>query len=391
MHGVLVDSAQVQPEASAEALRRFRLFAVLTMAVNIGYMVYFWGLLPAPATELLGRYNRTIGSIHAVCAAGMAMIWAACSHLLRRPELRPAQALWAQMVVAGWSLAFGTALSVADQWVGSNTTNYVMVSLVVAMLALLRPFAATVVFGGTYLVMYHALALTQTDAAMLEMARSHSFGGTLMSLAASVVVWRQYVHAALLRRQLTLSNASLQKKQEELSYLATHDALTGLRNRRAFMQDAEHELHRALRYPCETGIVVADLDHFKRVNDQYGHPAGDAVLRQFATVLRGELRESDIPARLGGEEFIVLLPGTGLEGTCAVAEKIRLAIAATPAAFEGHRIPMTVSLGVSCLPAHRACTIDTLYGLADQALYLAKSEGRNRVVHVQPPQDGQSA
>ncbi|MDT8990171.1 diguanylate cyclase [Curvibacter sp. APW13] len=380
MHGVLVDSAQVQPEATAEGLRRFRIFAALTVAVNLGYMAYFWFLLPRAASELLKRYNSTIGWIHAVCALGMLLSWIWCHYLTRRPEIPPIHARVAQLLVAGWALAFGTALSVADQWVGSNTTNYVMVSLMVAMLALLRPFAATLLFVGAYFIMYQALALTQTDPAMLEMARSHSFGGTVMSLAASIVMWRQYVHAALLRRQLTQSNATLQKKQEELSYLATHDPLTGLRNRRAFMQEAEHELSRALRYPCETGILVADLDHFKRVNDRHGHPAGDAVLRHFATLLRTQLRDSDIAARIGGEEFIVLLPGTGAIGTVAVAEKIRASIETTPVLFEGQQIDITASIGVSCLPAHQACTIEALYAQADQALYRAKTGGRNQVV-----------
>jgi diguanylate cyclase (GGDEF)-like protein len=385
LHGLLVDSAQVQPEATAEGLRRFRIFSLLAIVVNAGYLSYFWWLLPPGATPLLQRYNDTIGTIHAVCAAGMLVCWSWSHSLVRQPSMPPVQARAAQMLVSVWSVAFGMGLTIADQWVGSNTTNYVMVSLVIAMLALLRPMAAILLFGTAYAILYHALALTQTNPAMLEMARSHSFSGTLMSLAATIVMWRQYVHAALLRRQLTQSHAALESKQQELSYLATHDALTGLRNRRAFLQEAEHELGRALRYPCETGILVADLDHFKRVNDQYGHPAGDAVLRHFSGLLKGQLRDSDIAARLGGEEFIVLLPGTGAAGSAAVAEKIRQAIESAPVVFEGKRIDITASLGVSCLPAHSACTIEALYGQADQALYAAKTNGRNRVMHLEAP------
>ncbi len=385
VHGLLVDSAQVQPEAIADGLRRFRIFSALAIVVNLGYLTYFWWLLPTAATPLLQRYNHTIGTLHAVCAMGMAVWWGWSHHLLRQPAMPAVQARTAQVVVAAWSMAFGMGLTLADQWVGSNTTNYVMLSLVVAMLALLRPVAALLLLGTAYAVLYQALALTQTDPAMLDMARSHSFSGTLTSLAAAIVMWRQYVHAALLRRQLTLSHAALEKKQQELSYLATHDALTGLRNRRAFLEEAEHELSRALRYPCETGVLVADLDHFKRVNDQYGHPAGDAVLRHFAALLKAQLRDSDVAARLGGEEFIVLLPGTGAAGAAAVAEKIRQAIESAPVVFEGQRIGITASLGVSCLPAHSACTIEALYGQADQALYAAKTHGRNRVVQLEPP------
>jgi diguanylate cyclase (GGDEF)-like protein len=391
VRSLLVDSARVQPDATVEGLRRFRIFSVLAILVNLGYLTYFWWMLPAAATPLLQRYNDTIGTVHAICAAGMAICWGWSHHLLRLPTMPAVQARVAQVLVSAWCMAFGTGLTLADQWVGSNTTNYVMVSLIVAMLALLRPVAAILLFGTAYALLYQALAVTQVNPAMLDMARSHSFSGTLMSLAATIVMWRQYVHATLLRRELTQSHAALEKKQQELSYLATHDALTGLRNRRAFLQEAEHELSRALRYPCETGILVADLDHFKRVNDQHGHPGGDAVLRHFATVLKAQLRDSDIAARLGGEEFIVLLPGTGAAGATAVAEKVRQAIESAPVFFEGERIEVTVSLGVSSLPPHSACTIEALYGQADQALYAAKTNGRNRVMHLEPPSTGKDS
>lgn len=389
LHTLLVDHAEVHPEATSESIRRLRIFSLLAMAMNACYVTYFWWLIPATSNTLLARYNNTIGWIHIVCALGLALLWPWVNHIYRSTDARPMAKRVVQVLVCAWTLAFGISLSLADQWIGSNTTNYVLVCLVVAMLGLLRPVASTALLACGYLVLYLLLHRTQGDPAMLDMARSHSFSATVLSAAASIVMWRQYVTAALLRRQLTLTNQSLEKKQQELSYLATHDALTGLRNRRAFLQEAEHELTRALRYPCETGILIADLDHFKRVNDQYGHPAGDAVLRHFATLLKAQLRDSDIAARLGGEEFIVLLPGTGVGGSAAVAEKIRQAIEATPVEHAGQRIHITASVGVSCLPAHSACTIESLYGQADQALYAAKSGGRNCVVHIDalPPGD----
>jgi diguanylate cyclase (GGDEF)-like protein len=384
----LTDSANVQPEATAESIRRFRIFTTLGILANVAYLSYFWWLMPPATTPLQQRYSTTIGLIHAVSAAGLVVFWPLCHHLLRSATMPPLRTRALQVLISAWVIAFGVSLSVADQWVGSNTTNYVMLSLIVAMLALLRPVVSILLFTGAYVVLYNALALTQSDPAMLDMARSHSFTGTVMSLVASIVMWRQYVNATLLRRQLTESNASLEKKQEELSHLATYDALTGLRNRRAFLHEAEHELNRALRYPCETGILIADLDYFKRVNDRHGHPAGDAVLRHFASLLKAQLRDSDIAARLGGEEFIVLLPGTGTVGTAVVAEKIRQAIEATPVIHAGEHIAITVSIGVSSLPANNNCAIDALYGQADQALYAAKAEGRNRVVHAGPSSGG---
>ena len=372
-----VDVDQVQDPAAWVAVMRFRAFAVLTFAVNVAYMAYFWGLLPSTGPS--GRYNAAIGWIHCLCAAGVTVLWTWSNHLRQTAPAPARQVQLAQCFFSGWILAFGIALTVVDQWVGSNTTNYVMISLFVGMLALLRPLVALALYAAAYALLHQALAWTQADPSMLAMARSHSFSGTVMSLAASIVMWRQFSMATVLRRQLTQSNAALEKKQQELSYLATHDALTGLRNRRAFLLEAEHELSRALRYPCETGVLVADLDHFKRINDQYGHPAGDAVLRHFAALLKAQLRDSDIAARLGGEEFIVLLPGTGAAGAAAVGEKIRRAIEAAPVSFQNQPIAVTASLGVSSLLAGQSSSIEALYGLADQALYAAKSSGRNRV------------
>lgn len=389
LRSAVLDVDHVQDEAARVAVLRFHAFSPLIFAVNITYMVYFWWL-PA-ATGALGRFNTAIGWIHCLCAVGVSVLWVLSSHVRQTPAMSGGLVQMAQLLFSGWILAFGVALSVADQWVGSNTSNYVMITLFVGMLALLRPLAALVLYGLAYGSLYQALALTQADPAMLAMARSHSFTGTLMSLAASIVMWRQFSTATVLRRQLTASHNALEKKQQELSYLATHDPLTGLRNRRAFLQEAAHELSRALRYPCETGVLVADLDHFKRINDLYGHPAGDAVLQHFAQLLQHQLRESDIAARLGGEEFIVLLPGTGAAGAAVVAEKIRQALAAAPVGHAGQPMEITVSIGVSSLPAHSVCTIEALYAQADQALYAAKTGGRNRVVHLDAPESSKAS
>lgn len=383
LRATLLDLDHVQDEAALLSVSRFRAFSALTFGVNIAYMMYFWWLLPA--TGAAGRFNIAIGWIHCICAAGVTLLWALANHVRQARSVSPWLVHLAQLLFASWILAFGIALSVADQWMGSNTSNYVMITLFVGMLALLRPMAALVLYSLAYGILYQALALTQADPGMLAMARSHSFTGTFMSLAASIAMWRQFSTATVLRRQLTQSNNTLEKKQQELSYLATHDPLTGLRNRRAFLQEAEHELSRALRYPCETGVLVADLDHFKLINDRHGHPAGDAVLRHFAQLLKAQLRESDIAARLGGEEFIVLLPGTGATGTTVVAEKIRQALEAATVEHAGERVGTTVSIGVSCLPAHSACTIEALYARADQALYMAKTGGRNRVEQLDAP------
>lgn len=157
---------------------------------------------------------------------------------------------------------------------------------------------------------------------------------------------------------------------------AMTDALTGLPNRWALQDALKRMLAHASRSNSPLGLLLLDLDHFKQLNDTYGHNAGDQALAAVGQVLMGELRDADLPARSGGEEFAVLLPGTPLEGSLAVAEQLRRAIAAIELPFAG--AVLTASIGVAVLPLH-AVDSDGLMRAADRALYAAKRAGRNRI------------
>jgi diguanylate cyclase (GGDEF)-like protein len=166
--------------------------------------------------------------------------------------------------------------------------------------------------------------------------------------------------------------------EQQLEYHANHDSLTSLANRRHFLDLAQQELLRARRYGSPLAIAMLDLDHFKSVNDTYGHEAGDRVLRQFADIARGVLREVDIMGRLGGEEFAVLFPETNGANALEVAERVREAIAGSDIAMEREpAIRISVSIGVTAYLATDS-NLDMLLGRADQALYEAKRAGRNR-------------
>lgn len=158
------------------------------------------------------------------------------------------------------------------------------------------------------------------------------------------------------------------------------DYLTGLANRRAFFDAAGHELDRSRAAPRPTALVLIDADHFKAINDRHGHPGGDVVLQHLSGQLRQSFREVDVVARIGGEEFAVLLPSTGLEAALEAAGRLRAAVAAAPAAYDGAAIAYTVSAGVAVAP-DGAAGIDLLLRQADRALYAAKRAGRNRVEH----------
>ena len=173
----------------------------------------------------------------------------------------------------------------------------------------------------------------------------------------------------------------LEEKNAELERLANTDYLTNLYNRRRFFQAAEDEFAGAIRSRNTISITLIDLDHFKQVNDTYGHLVGDHVLVHIAKLIRTHCRVSDVAARYGGEEFIILHPSIDRQNAFQVAERIRKAVEATPFSLEGDEISLTLSAGVVDTKVGRDFKrIDDILGLADKALYRAKDAGRNQVV-----------
>jgi diguanylate cyclase (GGDEF)-like protein len=174
---------------------------------------------------------------------------------------------------------------------------------------------------------------------------------------------------------VALDNARLHRIVERQALV---DGLTGLPNRRQCEETLASELARLERFGGPLALVVADLDWFKDVNDRYGHPSGDAVLREFAQLLQETVRDIDLAGRWGGEEFLVILPGTDLAGGAQVAERIRVALAGRIVlSADGSPIPVTASFGVASTPP--ASTAAELFSAADAALYEAKRNGKNRV------------
>src|SRR5690606_4528968 len=183
---------------------------------------------------------------------------------------------------------------------------------------------------------------------------------------------------SLLRLKAEQDDLKLANRQLQLQ--SRSDGLTGLSNRLGLEEKLKEMYEHSARLHEPLACVMCDLDHFKKVNDTYGHQAGDALLRQLAEILREEAREIDRVGRYGGEEFMFLLPGTVLDAAVTFAERIREAVESRTFTFESTTIKGTLSLGVAALPHPRVCGADGLVKAADSALYAAKSLGRNRVV-----------
>ena len=179
---------------------------------------------------------------------------------------------------------------------------------------------------------------------------------------------------SLVIRDITDSRESI----ESLLKAASSDQLTGVANRRALFESAELEFARYARQPRDISMLILDIDHFKKINDTYGHPAGDQVIRRLAIVLVKSVRSIDIVARLGGEEFAVFLPSTDVAMASEIARRIRENIRAERVEVSGHQIEFQVSIGAAQV-GREIDNLDALIGAADEALYDAKRGGRDRV------------
>ena len=218
-----------------------------------------------------------------------------------------------------------------------------------------------------------ACYLFLADSAATDVASLRFVAGFAAQLAPVVLV--AYI--------TTMFSADIRYGLQRAKLLSETDDLTALFNTRGFAIAANRLFGQAVRYDRPASVLMIDSDNLKNVNDAYGHEAGNRLLRQLAAAIQAELRATDVPARYGGDEFIVLLPETPPKGALDVAERIRNTISAAPLSIEGRSIACSVSVGVACFPEDGR-SLDALAARADRALYQAKKSGRNCVVRYQP-------
>ncbi len=355
--------------------------------------------LSEPQALALTRYHRSLARTLALSAAALVMVVIPVYQLqelllLGMPDLWRAHVGWRSLpmiiavVVLAWCSwhrdGYGAplllrllALSVmamifglfAVNWIADSndidrmTRGVIICTFAVTLFSLKGARELVVFFAAPFVVL---LVFLQVSGHSVLAAIATLFDPLMMFIIAAIaseVLYRTWMAAFLANQQLA-------------EHAAT-DSLTGLSNRRHIEPQLAGETARARRHQATFSVLMADLDHFKRVNDRYGHDAGDEVLREVARRLREMLRTEDRPARWGGEEFLVLLTDTELDQAEIVAEKLRAGIADTPIEVNGHSIDMTISIGVA---QHQGedDPLD-LIRRADQALYRAKDEGRNRV------------
>jgi diguanylate cyclase (GGDEF)-like protein len=360
-------------------LDRVRWIAPIVAGLNGLHALVFLGVLLFKSPGGVA-YTWTWGLLltHLGMGCTMAAFAFAARHYRYASRHAAVRTMGLGLVAAG--MAFSILVVTVDQLVTPNITPFLITCMISALVIYLRPMATVALYAIAYAGFFIALGYTQGNADQLLSNRLNGAAACAMGCALSVFLWRKFTLITEQQRQLEKANATLQQKQKELERLTRLDGLTGLYNRNTFVELTRQELMRAQRQGSATAILLFDLDHFKRVNDTWGHPAGDAVLKHVADLANSTVRSTDLVGRLGGEEFMVLLPGTSEGAARKLAEKLRSRLEASPVVWESTNITATASFGLAATTAAEKRDFETLYNDADKALYLAKQRGRNRVV-----------
>lgn len=374
-----VEHRSVVDAATTVNLRHLRWTAPVVVVMSaVQVLLLGLQLQSGPHEGLALSWLRGLFQAH----LAMMLAMAACTVAVRCVNpLHPSRwGHWLQTGTVALGLLFAIAIVTIDQWVTPNITPFLVGSLLISVVFYLRPLQAGVLYLLASVGYFYGIGLTQSNPDQLFSNRLNGIAIGVLSWVMTVVMWRNFTTITRQQRQLSKVNVKLQARQEELEHLNRHDGLTGLFNRQTLKQMTEQELARARRQGGVTSLLLLDLDHFKHINDTHGHPAGDAVLRHVAALLTARVRCTDLVGRLGGEEFMVLLPGTVSAAAYKLAEKLCIDIAVNPVVWMGVTIPCQVSIGLASTEAEPGFDFEKLYSASDAALYQAKQQGRNRVV-----------
>ena len=321
-----------------------------------------WLLLILVLVYLIFGGERGDGEAEAAVAAGL-FFYAALVMSFRYANFYRRETRWKIAFETLGMIAFVTWVLWYTDGLASPLLNAYLLPVITSALTLGK-FATLANVG-----LIAACSILLGSTSFIEIASLPFVGGLAAQIAPVLLV--AYI--------TTMFSADIRYGLQHARLLSETDELTGLYNPRGFAIAANRLFGQALRYGRAASVLMIDSDNLKTVNDTHGHDAGNQLLRQVANVVQAELRATDVPARYGGDEFIVLLPETPAKGAMDVAERIRAAIGVRPLAIDGAQVMTTVSIGLACFPDDGR-TLDALAARADRALYQAKQEGRNKVV-----------
>lgn len=360
------------------SLKTFFWFGLMACNIAVyGVMVTQWKY--AVDLSFLTMKKIEFGAIYLFPAVAIQMIWS----LMQVPINR-----WLRAYQVTFVLASLLVVAIPGATIHYETLNlwqyWILPCMVLAPWVLLREYRAgnseaRTVLLGTLIFLGTAINDMLIDLVHLETARIAPLGFLAVLIAMAVSLANRFTAMyGKLEVEVAERTAELSEANRQLAQVARVDHLTGLLNRRGFAEEAESEIRRTFRSGKPFSVVLADVDNFKRFNDQYGHVCGDHVLKRAAALLKERLRDVDRVARWGGEEFIVLLPETDIEGAAVIGEKLRIAIAENMFEYDDQRLSITMTFGIASF--RKGESLDTCIARADTALYHGKENGRNKVM-----------
>jgi len=274
----------------------------------------------------------------------------------------------------------GIAFTSIDQIVTSSIVIYLMMMVLVGVVFVIRPTISIIYYAVSLILFIMTIRIFQTDKNILISITMDGLAATIVSFSISFITWKTNKKAIQQNNIIQEQQRELERNNNKLSNIAFFDYMTSLYNRRKIDEIIKEELNWIKRNGHESAIIIFDIDNFKLINDKYGHPTGDKVIKELSKLIEGKTRGTDSVGRWGGEEFLILLPFTHISTAERIAEKLRKIIEDHTFKIDDLSISITASFGVTCLCEKDLEFKEEAYNKADKALYKAKRENKNCVV-----------
>ncbi len=365
---VFQNNSNIREDAMRSNLSRLNYLAITTIVIHSVMLLQIWFTEVTPELTL---WRSGLLVSHIILISYMVFIFIVTLQNRHNDEF----SRWLDLLSIMTSivvLGVGTSISILDQMVMTSITPLIIACITAGTVILMRPIYSFVVFGFTYFFYFYLLGWIVLDETILLSNRINGFSIIGVGLLLSIIFWRYYY-------KTTVQKKFIEKQRQQLELMAYNDSLTTLPNRRYFDELLKREITAIKENNHVSAILMLDIDDFKQINDNYGHPAGDKVLMEFSNLLSDTIRTNDIVARFGGEEFIILMPNISAKDSFIHAEKLRQAIQNHVIFVKNDTLTITASFGVVQLDKQNQ-KFDELYHSLDRALSVAKENGKNRVV-----------
>ncbi len=355
-----------------------RIFYLTILSVTMRVLMLGIFFLKSPTgdeTQMIWRRGMLI--VHLIYLLIMLILAIASSQLRKKPKVN----LYMSVVqyTALMTILFLSILIVSlDQLITLSISPFLLACIASGLIFLIKPLYSLIIYLIVYLIYFFMMGITQTEVSILLSNRINGLTVSSLGWLLSFILWRYSVMNFQQKSYIEYQKQKLEEKNKELKELARLDFLTNLINRRHFEERAREEIGLLGQSNSQICFLILDIDNFKEINDKYGHPTGDALLRKFSALLKSQLKEKDIISRIGGEEFALLLLDTDARQGILVGEKIRKRVEDEDFIINGQTIKITVSIGIAPIRGKSASYREG-YRVADRALYNVKARGKNGV------------